>query len=107
MFVIGASMIARSISEGEAWQNNTGALWVLGIGVVFWLPGLFSINFGTIWPLILIGIGLFMLFGGDYRPDIFNQHDDDNDHYLRDAPYSEDDEMYDDKPKYRDENHRM
>ena len=75
MFVIGASMLARTISEGKPLQSNTGAFWVIGIGAFFWLPGLLSFSIGAILPLILIGLGLFMLFGGEYRPDIFNESD--------------------------------
>lgn len=71
MFVIGASIIARTVAEGQRWQDATAAFWVIGIGVVFSIPNLFgSINWGMLWPLLLIGIGLFMLFGGKFRPQI-------------------------------------
>lgn len=69
MFVIGASMIGRSLAEGRQWNANTGALWVIGIGLVFWLPGVLPIGISVL-PLLLIGLGLFMLFGGRYRPHL-------------------------------------
>lgn len=64
MFVIGASLIARTMAEGKPWQSATSAFWIIGIGVVFWLPSILSINFGNLWPLMLLAIGLFMLLGG-------------------------------------------
>ncbi len=69
MFVIAASILARTMAAGERWASATGALWLIGIGVVFGMPGLIG-DFWQIFPLILIGMGLFMLFGGKYRPDV-------------------------------------
>lgn len=71
MFVIGASMLARTIVEGDPIASNTGALITIGIGIIFGFPSLLpGMNRGNIWPLLLIGIGLFMLFGGKYRPTL-------------------------------------
>lgn len=78
MFVIGASMLARTMAEGEPLSSATGAFWTIGIGVVFGLPGLIGGIAGTFWnifPLILVGLGLFMLFGGRYRPRVDNYSD--------------------------------
>lgn len=59
MFVIGISMIVRSISEGKSWASDRNALVVLAIGVLFALP-----IFGGNWlPLLLIALGAWMLFG--------------------------------------------
>ena len=78
MFVIGATIIARTMAEGKDWTQATPAFWVIGIGVVFGVPGLFGgINWGSIWPIALIAIGLFMLFGGNMRPKISRYDDDD------------------------------
>jgi K+-transporting ATPase c subunit len=64
MFVIGASIIAGTIAEGKDWREANGAFWVIGIGVVFGMPAIFGwINWGMIFPLILIGLGLYLLFG--------------------------------------------
>lgn len=82
MFVIGASMIAKTIVQGRPLNHATGAFWVIGIGLVFWLPGALNISFGNLWPLLLIVLGLFMLFGGQYRPKM---------------------DRYEDKPKHDDE----
>jgi hypothetical protein len=59
MFVIGAALLARGQVEGTPWNENTAALAVLGVGLVFWL-GIFSWN----WlPLLMIGVGAYLLFG--------------------------------------------
>lgn len=82
MFVIAASMLARTMAAGEHWRSATGALWLIGIGVVFGIPGLIGDITGAFWqffPLILIAIGLFMLFGGKYRPDVSGKRKNDDD----------------------------
>ena len=38
MFVIAASILARTVAEGERWQSAKGAFWLIGIGVIFGLP---------------------------------------------------------------------
>jgi hypothetical protein len=63
LFVIGASSIARGMSEGLPWYNVSGGLWMIGLGLVFLLG--FSL------PLLLILIGLTMLFGYTFKPDAF------------------------------------
>jgi len=55
LFVIGASTIARGMTEGRAWYNVTGGLWMIALGIIF----LFNFS----WPMILIMIGIAMLFG--------------------------------------------
>ncbi|MDE2635062.1 MAG: hypothetical protein OXI30_01755 [Chloroflexota bacterium] len=82
MFVIAASMLAGTIAAGESWTSATGALWLIGIGVVFGIPGLIGDIAGAFWqifPLILIGMGLFMLFGGKYRPKVSGKRKNDDD----------------------------
>jgi len=79
MFVIAASIMGRTMAEGKPLTSATGAFWLIGIGVLFGLPGLIGGLAGAFWnifPLILIGLGLFMFFGGRYRPSI--GYDDDN-----------------------------
>jgi len=78
MFVTAASMIARTIAEGNDPKTATGAFWLIAIGVLFGMPGLIGDIAGGFWnifPLILIGIGLFMFFGGQYRPNVDNYDD--------------------------------
>ena len=82
MFVIAASMIVGTMAAGESWTSATGALWLIGIGVVFGIPGLIGDIAGAFWqifPLILIGMGLFMLFGGKYRPSVSGKRKNDDD----------------------------
>ena len=82
MFVIAASMLVSAQAAGERLQDQTGAWWLIGIGVVFGVPGLIGDVAGAFWdlfPVILIGIGLFMLFGGKYRPNISGKRKNDDD----------------------------
>jgi hypothetical protein len=69
MFVIGGAMIARSMSEGQQWTDNRSAVIVLAIGVVFAVGKLFSGLFsgGLLLPLVLIGVGVYLLFGNQIR----------------------------------------
>lgn len=79
MFVLAASIIARTMAEGKPVNSAKNAFWLIGIGILFGLPGLIGGIAGAFWklfPLILIGLGLFMFFGGRYRPDI--GYEDDN-----------------------------
>lgn len=70
LFVIGAAMIARALGEGRPWQSATPAFWVIGIGVVFGVPGIFkALNWTLILAGILIVVGMFMLLGGNSRRD--------------------------------------
>ncbi len=85
MFVIAASILARTLAEGERWQSATGALWLIGIGCVFGIPGLIGDLAGAFWqlfPALLIGIGLFMLFGGKYRPRVSSKRKNDDIHHV-------------------------
>ena len=63
LFVIGASVLARGMAEGQPWSNVSGGLWMFGLGVVF--------LWGFSLPLLLIIIGLTMLFGYSFKPDMF------------------------------------
>ena len=81
MFVIAASILVRTMALGESMGSATGAWWLIGIGVVFGLPGLIGGLAGAFWdvfPLILIAMGLFMLFGGKYRPNINGKRKNDD-----------------------------
>lgn len=69
LFVVGAAMIARTTAQGREWTSDRGALGVIAVGVVFavfnLLGGFFSSS--LFWPLVLIAVGLFLLFGRDGR----------------------------------------
>lgn len=93
MFVVAASILARTMAEGKPLQTATGAFWMIGIGVLFGMPGLLGDIAGGFWqffPLILIGLGLFMFFGGRFRPDVSN-YDDDN---MKRKHDEDDDDVY-------------
>jgi hypothetical protein len=59
LFVIGAANIARGMAQGRAWYNVSGGLGIIAIGLIF----LFNFS----WPLLLILIGIFMLFGHNVK----------------------------------------
>ena len=89
MFVVAASILARTMVEGKPMSSAIGAFWLIGIGIIFGIPGLIGNISGQLWqlwPIILIALGLFMLFGGRYRPRVERydekpKNDDDDDTY--------------------------
>lgn len=65
LFVIGLTSIAHAVyEEDKHWTQATGGLWMIGIGLLFWLPGLLNLNFIA---LLLIALGLFLIFGDEAR----------------------------------------
>ncbi len=67
MYVIGISMIVRAVAQGRSWMSERGGLVVLGIGVIFTvIDGLKIFTFNW-WPLILILLGVYLLFGNRWR----------------------------------------
>ncbi len=62
MFVIGIALLARAVAQGRNWMDERAGLVAIAIGVVFTALSLFSFAF-NLWPIILILIGLYMLFG--------------------------------------------
>lgn len=80
MLVIAAAILGRTVANGQPWQSATGALWLIGIAVIFGIPGFIGGISGAFWdlfPLILVGLGLFMLFGRGCWPRSKGQQDDD------------------------------
>lgn len=71
MFVIGIAMIARTVSEGRAWNADRNALVVIGIGLVFaawdFIDDVLRIDGGILWPVVLILVGIYLLFGQRLR----------------------------------------
>ena len=86
MFVCAATIIARTMAEGKPLHRATGAFWLIALGILFGVPDLIGVMAGSFWkffPLILIALGLFMVFGGRYRPRV--------DDYDEDKPKNDDD----------------
>lgn len=70
LFVLAAAAIVRAVRDGRRWTDDQGALVLLGLGVVFTVLDLFNVtefNFGALWPVILIIIGGYLLFGKNAR----------------------------------------
>ncbi|MDZ4771219.1 MAG: hypothetical protein SGJ24_19020 [Chloroflexota bacterium] len=68
MFVIGAALLARTYAENKPLTENTGALVLLAIGAFFTMGDVFDWLGGfSLLPLILIGIGVYLLFGDRIR----------------------------------------
>lgn len=70
LYVIGIAMLVRTINEGGDWRNDRNALVVLGIGIVFTVLEVFdnfNLDTGTVWPIILIAVGAYLLWGKNLR----------------------------------------
>lgn len=76
MFVIGATALAQAMAEGRRWYAAQGALWAIGIGIVFF--------FGFSLPLLFLLIGAGMIFGWWSRDSL--GEDDDEDDYDYEKP---------------------
>ena len=67
LFVLGVALVARTTAEGKPWTEERGGLAVLAIGVLFMLTDVLDI-FSFNWlPILLIGVGLYLLFGNRLR----------------------------------------
>ncbi len=69
MFVIAASLLASEWVETDG-KLNVSNRRVIGAGIMILigLVGFIGINWGQLWPIVLILIGLGMLFGRDRLP---------------------------------------
>ncbi len=77
--VIAASILGRSLAGGQCLKNVSGIFWLIGIALVFSIPGLIGSISGALWrwlPLILVGVGLYMLFGGRSWPRAGHRDDE-------------------------------
>lgn len=65
MFVIGAAALASEYAETGAFNTRSSRVIGAAVAIVIGLLGLidFNINWGVIWPLILIGVGILLLTG--------------------------------------------
>lgn len=63
MYVIGIAMLARAVAQGRNWMDERGGLIALAIGVVFTLTDVLRIFSFNWWPIVLILLGLYLLFG--------------------------------------------
>jgi hypothetical protein len=66
LFVVGIAAIVRNVAEGKTWSSDRGALVLLAVGLVFALGDrldLLGSLGGALWPLLLIVVGLYLLYG--------------------------------------------
>ncbi len=64
MFVIGAALLVRAYMTDKTMSHFAPGIIAILIGLLFALRGVFG-DIGSLWPLILIVIGIAMLFGQD------------------------------------------
>lgn len=67
LYVSGIALIVRTVAQGKPWTEERGGLATLGIGVLFTLTDVVSVLDFNWLPLVLIGLGLFLLFGNRLR----------------------------------------
>ncbi len=63
LYVIGIALMTRSIAEGKSWMQERGGIAILLIASFFTLLDFLSSFTFNFWPVILILIGLYLLFG--------------------------------------------
>jgi hypothetical protein len=63
LYVIGIAMIVRAVVQGRNWLDERTGLVALAIAVVFTLIDLLRIFSFNWWPVVLILLGLYLLFG--------------------------------------------
>lgn len=92
LFVIGASLIARDITEEREWRGASAGLGMMALGVIFLV--------GFNWPLLLILIGLSMVFGHSWKSSMKSKHGDQR--YVEVEKSKNDDAPYimTEKPKH-------
>ncbi len=49
--------------RGDPDSNRTAAYILIGIGILFLLVNVFDFNWGRLWPLVLVILGFYLLFG--------------------------------------------
>lgn len=69
LFVLGIALIVKTVNEGKDWTDNKGALIALAVGGFFVLEDALNLFSGNLFPLILITVGLYLLFGRNLRND--------------------------------------
>jgi hypothetical protein len=63
LYVIGIAQIARAVAQGRNWMDERTGLVALAIAVVFTLIDLLRIFSFNWWPIVLILLGVYLLFG--------------------------------------------
>lgn len=68
MFVIAASLLATEYVETNTINFSSGRVVGAGVVLIIGLLGVigFNVNWGQLWPVVLILIGLGMLFRGNF-----------------------------------------
>lgn len=68
-------MMNEKPKRGESRNPNTGAMILIGIGVLFLLANLGILSgIGRLWPLVLVAVGVWMLMGRGQKSTIQREH---------------------------------
>lgn len=67
LFVVGGALIVRTVAQGKPWTEERGGLAALAIGVLFTLTDVINVFDFNWFPLILIGLGVYLLLGNRWR----------------------------------------
>jgi cytochrome c-type biogenesis protein CcmH/NrfF len=63
LYVIGIAMLVRAIAQGRRWMDERAGLVALAIAVVFTLIDFLRVFSFNWWPVVLILLGVYLLFG--------------------------------------------
>lgn len=63
LYVIGIALLARAVGQGRAWSDERGGLVILALGIIFTVIDVLKLFTFNWWPVILILLGLYLLFG--------------------------------------------
>ncbi len=69
MYVIGIAFLARAAAQGRSWTEESIGLGALAIAIIFTVLAILRIFSGILWPLILVLLGLYLLFGRNWMPN--------------------------------------
>jgi hypothetical protein len=79
LFVIGASIMATALVNHHPWTSATGALWMFGLGTIFWLH--------LPWAFIFVLIGISMFSSSQCKNEVFGEKSKNDYKYKKDDDY--------------------
>ena len=76
MFAIAAGLVAAEWVETDGQLQFRGRVVPAAVVTAVGLVGIININWGRLWPIVLILLGLGMLFGRGRMPSLNGHHDE-------------------------------